>query len=97
MIDAHRERALTFLVWYDADTMRPLAEKIQNALGAYHRRFHVAPNLVLVNAADVIDVAGIEIRSTRTVQPHNFWVGLTEANAPNTVVDEEVADATAHA
>jgi hypothetical protein len=73
---------MLFLVWYDGDSRRSVDEKVQDALGAYHRRFKTTPNLVLVNAVDVVDVAGVEVRSARTVQPHHFWVGMTEASVP---------------
>jgi hypothetical protein len=66
---------MRFLVWYDPDTQRPLLEKIQAALAAYGRRFSLAPNLVLISASDVAILAGVEIRSVRTVQPNNIWVG----------------------
>jgi hypothetical protein len=33
------------------------------------------PTLVLVNAADMVELAGIVMRCERTVQPNNFWLG----------------------
>jgi hypothetical protein len=80
---------MRFLVWYDPDTQRPLLEKIQAALAAYGRRFSLAPNLVLISASDVATLAGVEIRSVRTVQPNNIWVGRM-SDEP---VDEESASA----
>jgi len=76
---------MLFLVWYDTDAGRPLAEKVQAALGAYSQRFKEAPNLVLVNEVDLVTVAGIEVRGVRTVQPNHFWVGLTVANDPDPI------------
>jgi hypothetical protein len=76
---------MLFLVWYDTDAGRSLAEKVQAALGAYGRRFKEAPNLVLVNVVDLVTVAGIEVRGVRTVQPNHFWVGLTNANDPDPI------------
>lgn len=69
---------MLYLVWYDADSRRTVSEKIQDARAAYTRRFSLSPNLVLVNAADATELADIEVRSERTVQPHNFWVGRSE-------------------
>lgn len=74
---------MLYLVWYDADARRTVGEKIQDALAAYTRRFSAAPNLVLVNIADMITLAEIEVRSERTVQPHNFWVGRSDERAPD--------------
>ncbi|HMQ32777.1 MAG TPA: hypothetical protein PKD53_18745 [Chloroflexaceae bacterium] len=72
---------MLFLVWYDADARRTVGEKIQDARTAYTRRFSAAPNLVLVNSADMTTLDEIEVRSERTVQPHHFWVGRTDEGA----------------
>lgn len=69
---------MLFLVWYDPDARRTVGEKIEDALAAYAKRFSTAPNLVLVNAADATELAGMEVRSERTVQPHHFWVGRSD-------------------
>lgn len=69
---------MLYLVWYDADARRTVGEKIQDASAAYFRRFSAAPNLVLVNIADVTELATIEVRVERTVQPHHFWVGRSD-------------------
>jgi hypothetical protein len=67
-----------YLVWYDPDPRHSTVEKITDACAAYQRRFSTVPNLVLVNATDVADLAGMEVRSEHTVQPHHFWVGNDE-------------------
>lgn len=69
---------MLYLVWYDADSRRTAGEKIQDASAAYAKRFSAAPNVVLVNIADVTELADMEIRAERTVQPHNFWVGRSD-------------------
>lgn len=79
---------MLFLVWYDPDPGRTVAEKIQAALDAYRRRFSAAPDLVLVNAADAADLVGVEVRSERTVQPHHFWVGRTDDRDAARVAEE---------
>jgi hypothetical protein len=58
----------------------PVADKIQAAIAAYATRFPARPSLVLVNAADYMERAEVVVRSERTVQPNNFWVGLDDAN-----------------
>jgi hypothetical protein len=70
---------MLYLVWYDADTRRSVGEKIEDARAAYVRRFHLAPDLILVNAVNATELSDIEVRSERTVQPHHFWVGRREA------------------
>ncbi len=73
---------MLYLVWYDPDTHRSIDEKIQDACAAYIKRFSVTPDRVLVNGADLIELAEIEVRSERTVQPHHFWVGRSDAPDP---------------
>lgn len=68
---------MLFLVWYDADNQRSISDKIQAALDAYVRRFSLTPNVVLISANDTATFAGVEVRSVRSVQPNNFWVGHT--------------------
>jgi hypothetical protein len=67
-----------YLVWYDESAKKSASEKIQEAIAAYITRFAIAPNLVLVNSADQVAVDGVLIRSERTVQPNNFWVGMRD-------------------
>lgn len=69
---------MQFLVWYDADARRSTGDKIKDACAAYFKRFSIAPDLVLVCAADALELAEIEVRGERTVQPHNFWVGRSD-------------------
>jgi hypothetical protein len=69
---------MNYLVWYDESAKKSPAEKIQEAIGAYVARFATAPTLVLVNSVDQADVSGVLIRSERTVQPNNFWVGMSD-------------------
>lgn len=67
---------MNYLVWYDESAKKSAAEKIQEAIAAYAARFATAPNLVLVNSVDQVEVGGVLVRSERTVQPNNFWVGM---------------------
>lgn len=66
---------MLFLVWYDENPQKAAAEKIREAVAAYVGRFTTTPSLVLVNVVDYADVTGVVVRSERTVQPNNFWVG----------------------
>lgn len=79
---------MRYLVWYDPDVRRTVVEKIQDALDAYRRRFSTTPNVVLVSATDTAELAGVEVRSERTVQPHHFWVGHTDERDADRVAEE---------
>lgn len=67
-----------YLVWYDDTQKKTAVEKIRDAISAYMARFAIAPTLVLVNIADHAEVAGVLVRSERTVQPNTFWVGMVK-------------------
>lgn len=67
---------MNYLVWYDESAQKSATEKIHEAIAAYVTRFAMTPTLVLVNSADQADIGGVLIRSERTVQPNNFWVGM---------------------
>lgn len=69
---------MRFLVWYDESAKKTAEEKIHDAVAAYVGRFTHHPNLVLVNPIDQYGVDGVVVRSERTVQPNNFWVGLED-------------------
>ncbi len=77
-----------FLVWYDDNPKVSIARKIEEAIAAYSRRFNgVRPTLILVNEAELTDVAGVQVRGVATVRRNTYWVGQVEAleEAPHVV------------
>lgn len=71
-----------FLMWYDDDKRKSVTEKIADALAAYERRFHAAPNLVLVNTAEVAEAPQrVQIRPLGFIQRSMFYVGMEELAA----------------
>lgn len=69
---------MLFFVWYDDSPKKLVADKIEEATLAYVERFKSRPNLVLVNAADHLELANVVVRAERTVQPNNFWLAREE-------------------
>lgn len=69
---------MLYFVWYDDNAKKPVVEKIQEAIAAYVTRFATQPSLLLVNAADLIEVANVLVRAERTVQPNTFWLAYEE-------------------
>ena len=63
-----------FFVWYDDSPKKPAVDKLQEGIVAYVERFKMSPTLVLVNAADMLELAGVVVRCERTVQPNTFWL-----------------------
>ena len=79
---------MNYFVWYEPDVQLTVIEKISGALDAYRNRFNIVPNLVLVNAANMAEVSGVEVRSVGTVQPNHFWVGhIDERGADNAAAE----------
>jgi len=69
---------MLYFVWYDDSAKKPVVEKIQEAITAYVTRFAIQPSLMLVNAADHMELTDMLVRSERTVQPNTFWLGYEE-------------------
>jgi hypothetical protein len=63
------------LGWFDDNPKKGTAEKIGEAMHAYVQRFKTAPNVVLVNEAEKIEVAGVVVRVESYIRRSNFWVG----------------------
>ena len=64
-----------YLGWFDDNPKKTPAEKISEARAAYVARFGTAPNIILVNEADWVEVAGVVIRTEGYIRRNNFWVG----------------------
>lgn len=64
-----------YLGWFDDDRKKPPAKKIEEAIAAYVDRFKTCPNVVLVNAADLVEVRGVVVRAEGYIRRNNFWVG----------------------
>lgn len=65
-----------FLLWYDDNPKVSVVQKIEAAIEAYTDRFRgVAPNVVLVNEAEVIEYDRVTVRGVSHIRRNNFWVG----------------------
>lgn len=73
---------MIFFVWFDDTPKKPTMDKLQEAMAAAVARFTVLPQLVLVNAADQLELIDIIVRCTHTVQPNTFWLGYAEPVMP---------------
>jgi hypothetical protein len=68
-----------FLNWYDDSPKHTPADKIADAIAAYVLRYGVRPTVVLVNEAERVDVAGVEVRSDPYTRRNNVLVGMVTA------------------
>lgn len=64
-----------YLGWFDDTPKKPAQAKIAEACAAYLARFGVRPNVVLVNAADLVAVEGVTVRAVGYIRVNNFWIG----------------------
>ncbi|MGQ9547113.1 MAG: hypothetical protein ACUVSY_00130 [Roseiflexus sp.] len=72
-----------YMMWFDDNTRKSVARKIEEAVAAYMRHFKTRPNVVLVNAANQVHLPDIHVRICAYVQPNNFWVGWEDTAAIN--------------
>lgn len=73
----------TGLLWFDNDPKTSLDEKVARAAAHYRQKYgrsatqcYVNPSL-LATATDTV-VAGIRVKSSKTVLPYHFWLGIEE-------------------
>ncbi len=68
------------MLWYDNDSKADLVTKIQRAANYYQMKYGKEPNLCLVHPRTLGDSSlkstGIEVRTTRSVLPNHFWLGI---------------------
>lgn len=69
---------MTYLLIYD-DSKKAVIAKIAAALDVYRDRFHAPATIVLVNASELVDIAGVAVRSESYIRPNNYWIGQEEA------------------
>ena len=68
------------MLWFDNDNKADLVTKIQRAASYYHMKYGKAPNLCLIHPRTLgnnsWNGAGLEVRTTRSVLPNHFWLGV---------------------
>jgi hypothetical protein len=73
------------MLWFDNDNKVDLPTRIQRAASYYRTKYGRLPNLCFVHPSMVgstpvsTNGSGIEVRTTRSVLPNHFWLGV---NAP---------------
>ena len=76
------------MLWFDNDNKSNLPEKVKRAATYYHGKYGVQPNLCFVHPSMAKNVSPdipepksmksgpIEVRLTKSVLPHHFWIGV---------------------
>jgi hypothetical protein len=74
--------------WFDDNPAAELAEKVTRAASYYASKYGCKPNVCFVHPGALTkggkdNVGGIEIKTSRTVLRHHFWLGIQQAPAIN--------------
>ncbi len=68
------------MLWFDNDQKVDLTAKVVRAASYYQSKYGQAPTLCFVHPSMVNTAppkaSGIEIRTTRSVLPNHFWLGI---------------------
>lgn len=76
------------MLWFDNDTKSDLLTKVSRAAIYYQNKYGKQPNICFVHPSmaqtkseDQAIIAGkIEVRLTKSVRPHHFWIGIQSLN-----------------
>ena len=72
------------MLWFDNDKKADLAAKIKRASSYYREKYGQTPNVCFVHPSMIAKEgnpsAGIELRTTRSVLPNHFWLGISTTN-----------------
>ena len=72
------------MLWFDNDNKVDLATRIHRAADYYQNKYGKTPNLCFVHPSmlgeEPYKSNGIEVRTTRTVLPNHFWLGVNTTN-----------------
>lgn len=75
------------MLWFDNDTKTDLSAKIKRAASYYKEKYGQNPNLCFVHPsmlkAPPAHEVGIELRTTRSVLPNHFWLGVNQVGRNN--------------
>jgi hypothetical protein len=68
------------MLWYDNDPQKTLDDKVDQAATYYHEKYGKSPDLCFVHpsmaAEDPRNEGTVEIRSSGSVLPNYFWIGV---------------------
>ncbi len=76
------------MLWFDNDTKSDLFTKVNRAAIYYQDKYGKQPNICFVHPSMVlpksddqaIKAGKIEVRLTKSVRPHHFWIGIQSLN-----------------
>lgn len=73
------------MLWYDNDPQKQLEDKVDQAASYYQEKYGKEPDLCFVHPSmkseDGSQTGEVEIRSSGTVLPNYFWIGINRKPA----------------
>ena len=74
------------MLWYDSDPQKELEDKVDQAASYYHEKYGKEPDLCFIHPSmkDIEEgeqAGDVEIRSSGTVLPNYFWIGVNRPPA----------------
>ncbi len=82
------------MLWFDNDAKADLNTKIERAVIYYRQKYGQTPNLCFVHPSMVSAAPAkpeaVELRTSRSVLPNHFWLGIN-ANGNGTAVNPSSA------
>jgi hypothetical protein len=82
------------MLWFDNDPKTEFTSKVERAAAYYRNKYGRQPTLCFVHPCMIgstpasngeqtsLKTAGVEVRSTRSVLPNHFWIGVNGINVP---------------
>ena len=73
------------MLWFDDDAKRTLNDKIARAVDHYRTKYGATPTLCYVHPSllpkenGAALAAGVQVRPSRTVMIHHFWLGVGDS------------------
>ena len=73
------------MLWFDNDPKADLGIKIERAADYYRKKYGRVPDLCFVHPSMLGEkkpqAGKVEIRTSRSVLPHHFWIGIHQPGA----------------
>lgn len=69
------------MLWFDNDPKRTLQQKIERAAEHYRRKYGQTANVVFLHPATPrmpAEIGGLAVKTSKTVLPNHFWLGVKD-------------------
>ncbi len=74
------------MLWFDDNPAANIAEKVTKAASYYAAKYGCRPTICFVHPGTLSNdpksnIGGIEIKASRTILRHHFWLGIQQSPA----------------